>query len=72
MNGQITIKSYTGFDDLDVVVIPDRINDLLVTKIDEKHLKIMRQLKSYSTTIFRFYRQKSILPLWYKNDKITR
>lgn len=36
VNGQITIKSYIGFDDLNVVVIPDRINDLLVTKIDEK------------------------------------
>ena len=34
VDGQITIKSYIGFDDLDdvVVVIPDRINDLMVTK----------------------------------------
>lgn len=36
VDGQITIKSYIGFDDLDVVVIPDRINDLMVTKIGEK------------------------------------
>lgn len=36
VDGQITIKSYIGFDDLDVVVIPDRINNLSVTKIGEK------------------------------------
>lgn len=35
VDGQITIKSYIGFDDLDVVVIPDRINNLSVTKIGE-------------------------------------
>lgn len=45
VNGQITIKSYIGFDDLDVVVIPDRINDLLVTKIDEKAFENCRSIK---------------------------
>lgn len=36
VDDQITIKSYIGFDDMDVVVIPDRINDLMVTKIGQK------------------------------------
>lgn len=36
VDNQITIKSYIGFDDMDVVVIPDRINDLMVTKIGQK------------------------------------
>lgn len=36
VDGQITIKSYIGFDDLDVVVIPDRINNLSVTKIGKR------------------------------------
>lgn len=47
VDGQITIKSYIGFDDLDVVVIPDRINGLLVTKIGEKafeNCKIVKEV----------------------------
>ena len=45
VDGQITIKSYIGFDDLDVVVIPDRINNLLVTKIGEKAFKNCKTVK---------------------------
>lgn len=45
VDGQITIKSYIGFDDLDVVVIPDRINGLLVTKIGEKAFENCKNVK---------------------------
>lgn len=45
VNGQITIKSYIGFDDMDVVVIPDRINDLLVTRIGEKAFENCKNVK---------------------------
>lgn len=45
VNGQITIKSYIGFDDMDVVVIPDRINGLLVTKIGELAFKNCKNVK---------------------------
>lgn len=45
VDGQITIKSYIGFDDMDVVVIPDRINGLLVTKIGEKAFKNCKNVK---------------------------
>lgn len=45
VDGQITIKSYIGFDDLDVVVIPDRINDLMVTKIGEKAFEHCNSIK---------------------------
>lgn len=44
-DGQITIKSYIGFDDLDVVVIPDKINDLLVTKIGPKAFENCKTVK---------------------------
>ena len=44
-DGQITIKSYIGFDDLDVVVIPDRINNLSVTKIGEKAFEYCEGVK---------------------------
>ena len=36
VNGNITIIKYIGFDDVDVVVIPDSINGLLVTSIGER------------------------------------
>ena len=45
VDGQITIKSYIGFDDLDVIVIPDRINGLLVTKIGEKAFENCKTVK---------------------------
>lgn len=45
VDGQITIKSYIGFDDLDVVVIPDKINDLLVTRIGEKAFENCKTVK---------------------------
>lgn len=45
VDGQITIKSYIGFDDLDVVVIPDRINNLSVTKIGEKAFENCKGVK---------------------------
>lgn len=45
LDGKITIKSYIGFDDLDVVVIPDRINNLLVTKIGEKAFENCKTVK---------------------------
>lgn len=45
VDGQITIKSYIGFDDMDVVVIPDRINDLLVTKIGENAFENCKTVK---------------------------
>ena len=45
VDGQITIKSYIGFDDLEGVVIPDRINGLLVTKIGEKAFENCRSIK---------------------------
>lgn len=45
VDGQITIKSYIGFDDLDVVVIPDRINGLSVTKIGEKAFENCKTIK---------------------------
>ena len=45
VDGQITIKSYIGFDDLDVVVIPDRINGLSVTKIGEKAFENCENVK---------------------------
>lgn len=45
VDGQITIKSYIGFDDLDVVVIPDRINNLSVTKIGEKAFESCKGVK---------------------------
>lgn len=44
-DGQITIKSYIGFDDMEGVVIPDRINGLLVTKIGEKAFENCRSIK---------------------------
>ena len=45
VDGQITIKSYIGFDDLDVVVIPDKINDLVVTKIGPKAFENCKTVK---------------------------
>lgn len=45
VDGQITIKSYIGFDDLDDVVIPDRINGLSVTKIGEKAFENCKTVK---------------------------
>ena len=45
VDAQITIKSYIGFDDMDVVVIPDRINDLMVTKIGQKAFANCKNVK---------------------------
>lgn len=45
VDAQITIKSYIGFDDMDVVVIPDRINDLMVTKIGQKAFANYKNVK---------------------------
>lgn len=45
VDGQITIKSYIGFDDMNVVVIPDKINGLFVTKIGEKAFENCKGVK---------------------------
>lgn len=69
-DGQITIKSYIGFDDLDVVVIPDRINDLMVTKIGEgafehcegvKEVILPKGLKIIGKEAFKFSGISSII-----------
>lgn len=45
VDDQIIIKKYIGFDDLDVVEIPDRISYLDVTKIGEKAFENCKNLK---------------------------
>ena len=45
VDGQITIKHYIGVENLDVVVIPNRINDLLVTKIGNKAFENCKNVK---------------------------
>lgn len=45
VDDQIIIKKYIGFDDLDVVEIPDKINYLFVTKIGEKAFENCKNIK---------------------------
>ena len=45
VNGQITIKSYIGFDDLDIVVIPDAINGYPVTSIGKSAFEKCKGIK---------------------------
>lgn len=45
VDGQITIKSYIGFDDLDIVVIPDAINGYPVTSIGKSAFEKCKGIK---------------------------
>lgn len=45
IDGNITIIKYIGFDDLDIVVIPDSINGLLVTSVGERAFENCKGIK---------------------------
>ncbi len=45
INGNITITKYIGFDDLDVVVIPESINGLLITSIGKRAFEHCKSIK---------------------------